>query len=206
VSLAVCSDLSPAGWIVASEVPWQQLVSFGPAGFGAYARVRFIPDPIRDGQRESEADPDASPDEVDQWRALLQLLAAGTPDPDDCYFGLWEGWGFPRSARRWPTFGVPRDARIPLRSYFLFHGSLSDAEIWSGGAPANAGIWGPPEFSQGGAPAFVWPSDRTWCVAADIDPHWAGIGACVPSIQRLIADPCLDTVEADPADEQPAYR
>jgi hypothetical protein len=204
--LAVCSDLSPADWIVASDVPWQRLVTFGPAGFAAYARVRFIPDPPREDQQESEADPHASPDEVDQWRALLKLLAAATEDPDDCYFGLWEGWGFPGSARRWPSFGVPRGARPPARSYFLFHGSLSEAEIWGGGAPANAGIWGPWEFSRGGAPAFVWPSNHTWCIAADIDPHWAGIGASVILIERLISDPRLDAVEADPADEQPAYR
>jgi hypothetical protein len=93
VSLAVCSDLSPADRIVACDVSWPRLVRFGPAGFAAYARVRFIPDPTREGHRESEADPDASPDEVDQWRALLELVAAGTEEPDDCYFGLWEGWG-----------------------------------------------------------------------------------------------------------------
>jgi hypothetical protein len=204
--LAACSDLSAADWIVASTLPWPRLVTFGPAGFAAYARVRFIPDPVREGQRESEADPDASPDEVDQWRALLQLVAAGTEDPADCYFALWEGWGFPESARRWPTFGVPPGAEIPARSYFLFHGSLSEAEIWGGGAPAKAGIWGLPEFSRGGAPAFVWPSDRTWCIAADIDPHWAGIGASMPLIQRLIGDPGLDAVDARPDAEQPAYR
>jgi hypothetical protein len=204
--LAIYSDLSAADWIVASDLPWQRLVTFGPAGFGAYARVRFIPDPIRDGQQENEADPHASPDEVDQWRALLKLLAAATEDPDDSYFGLWEGWALPESAHRWPSFGVPRGARSPARSYFLFHGSLSEAGIWGGGAPANAGIWGPSEFSRGGAPAFVWPSDHTWCIAADIDPHWAGIGASVPLIQRLISDPRLDAVEADPAEEQPAYR
>jgi hypothetical protein len=202
--LAVCSDLSPADWIVASELPWERLVTFGPAGFAAYARIRSIPDPTREDQRENEADPDASPDEVDQWLSLLKLLAAATEDPDDCYFGLWEGWGFPGSARRWPSFGVPRGARIPARSYFLFHGSLSEAEIWGGGEPANAGIWGPCEFSRGGAPAFVRPSNHTWCIAPDIDPHWAGIGASVILIERLISDPRLDAVEADPAEEQPA--
>jgi hypothetical protein len=206
VPLAVCPDLSPADWIVASDIPWARLVTIGPAGFAAYARVRFIPDPIREDQRESEADLHASPDEVDQWRALFGLLATVTADPDNCYFGLWDGWGFPASAGRWPTFGVPRDDRLPARSYFLFHGSLSEAEIWGGGAPAHAGIWGPPEFSQGGAPAFVWPSDRTWCVAADIDPHWAGIGAAVPLIERLIDDARLDAVKADPAGKQPTYR
>jgi hypothetical protein len=204
--LAICSDLSAADWIVASDLPWQRLVTFGPARFGAYARVRFVPDPIRDGQQEIEADPHASPDEVDQWRALLKLLAGATKDPDHCYFGLWEGWGFPDSARLWSSFGVPRGARSPMRSYFLFRGSLSQAGIWGGGTPTTAGIWGPSEFSGGGAPAFVWPSDRTWCIAADIDPHWAGIGASVSLIERLIGDARLDAVEADPAEEQPAYR
>ena len=204
--LAVCSGLSPADWIVASDLPWPRLVTIGPSGFAAYARVRFIPDPIREDQRENEVDPDASPDEVDQWRALLGLLATGAAGPDNCYFCLWDGWGFPESARRWPTFGVPRGDPLPARSYFLFRGSLSEAEIWSGNAPANAGIWGPPEFSRGGAPAFVWPSDHTWCVAADIDPHWAGIGGPVPLIERLIGDPRLDAVTTDPADNQPAHR
>jgi hypothetical protein len=44
------------------------LVTFGPAGFAACERARFVPDPTRDdGQQESEADLDASPDEIDQW-------------------------------------------------------------------------------------------------------------------------------------------
>jgi hypothetical protein len=122
-------------------------------------------------QREHEADLNASPGETDQWRALLQLLATETTCPEDCYFALWDGWRFPESARQWPTGGVPHGARIPARSFFLFRGPLPEAEIW--GTPAQAGIWGRPEFSQGGTPAFVWPSDHTWCVAADIDPHWS---------------------------------
>jgi hypothetical protein len=206
VPLTVCSDVSPADWIVASELAWQQLVGFGPEGFAAHARVRFLPDPVREDQPESDADADASPDEVDQWRAVLQLLGSVTAVSDDCYFGLWEGWGFPETARRWPTFGVPGNDQPPARSYFLFHGSLADAAVWGGGVPAGAGIWGSTEFSRGGAPAFVWPSDHTWCVAADIDPHWLGIGASPPVIARLIDDPRLDAIEAAPADQQPAYR
>ena len=169
-------------------------MTIGPAGFAAHARVRFIPDPTHPGQREHEVELDALPDETEQWRALLHLLASDTAHPDDYYFGLWDGWGFPEPARRWPTLA---------RSYFLFHGSLSKAEIW--GSSAQAGIWGP-EFSRGGTPAFVWPSDHAWCVAADVDPHWAGIGASVPTIERLIADRRIDAVEADPTEDQPAYR
>jgi hypothetical protein len=203
VSLVVCSDFSPATWIATSAVPWERLVTIGPDSFAAYARVRFIPDPTHHGQQEHEADLSGSHGETEQWRALLHLLAAETADPSDCYFGLWEGWGFPESARRWPTFALPRGATISARRYYLFHGALSDAEIW--GTPARAGIWGRPEFSPGGTPAFVWPSDRTWCVTADIDPHWAGIGAPVPTIGRLLADQRLDAVKMDPAEEQPAY-
>ena len=179
-------------------------MTFGPAGFPAYARVRFIPDPTHDGQQEWEADLDASPGEAEKWRALLDLLATETADPSDCYFGLWEGWPFPESARRWPTFSVLLSAEIAARSFFLFRGALSEAEIR--GEPAAAGIWGLPEFSLGGTPAFVWPSDHSWCVAADVDPHWAGVGATVPTIERLIADPRLDAVAANPDSEQPAYR
>lgn len=53
--LTICSDLSPASWIVTSDVRWDRLVTFGPTGFAAYARVRFIPDPTHQGQKESEA-------------------------------------------------------------------------------------------------------------------------------------------------------
>lgn len=100
-----------------------------PGGLCRLCARSVHPDPVREGRQESEADLDASPDEVDQWRSLLQLLATDTVDPDDCYFGLCEGWGFPGSARRWPTFGIPRGAGLPARAYFLFHGSLSEAAI-----------------------------------------------------------------------------
>jgi hypothetical protein len=204
VPLDVCSDLSAANWIVASHIPWKGLVTIGPGGFSAYVRVRFIPDPTHVGQRENEADLDGSPDEVEQWRAMLQLLSEETADPDDCYFGLWDGWGFPEPARRWPTFAVMDSGAFSVRAYYLFHGSLSDVEI--SGTPAHAGIWSRPEFASGGTPAFVWPADRTWCITADVDPHWAGIGASKPTIDRLIADHRIDAVRTDPADDQPFYR
>ena len=157
-------------------------------------RVRGRPKPTPAGR----------PVKFEQWRALLQLLARERSDPSDCYFGLWEGWGFPESAGWWSTFCVARGDHRGARAFLLVGGALSEAEIW--GTPAEAGIWGRPEFSRGGTPAFVWPSDHTWCVAADVDRHWAGIGATVPTIERLVADRRLDAVAADPDSEQPAYR
>lgn len=56
MALTPCSDLSPAGWITSSMLPWQQLVTFGPAGFPDHARLRFIPDPAYPGQSENDID------------------------------------------------------------------------------------------------------------------------------------------------------
>ena len=55
-------------------------------------------------------------------------------------------------------------------------------------------------------PAFVWPADRAWCVAKDVDPHWAGIGGAAALVTELTGDPRLDVVAADPTQDQPAYR
>ena len=54
-------------------------------------------------------------------------------------------------------------------------------------------------------PAFIWPGDRTWCLANDVDPHWAGIGADSAAIDELLADPRLDVVPADPHHAPPHY-
>ena len=55
------------------------------------------------------------------------------------------------------------------------------------------------------APAFVWPADHAWCVASDVDPHGAGIGAGRPAIAALTAAPDLDVVPARPDGPQPTY-
>lgn len=195
--LTICSDVSVANWIVCSDLSWAQLATFGPGGFAAYARLRFLPDPSYDGQREKDADRNGAPCAAEQWQALFELLVAHTPAPDDCYFALWEGWGFSESTRQRPRFGIPRGARFPARSYFVFHGSLSDVGDWG----AEFSSAGPPSYE----PAFVWPADHAWCVANDVDPHWVGIGADATLIKRLVADPRLDAATADPAGEQPAY-
>jgi hypothetical protein len=38
-----------------------------------------------------------------------------------------------------------------------------------------------------------------------VDPHWAGIGGTRHLVSRLVTDPRLDVVPADPTQEQPAY-
>ncbi|MDQ3415537.1 MAG: hypothetical protein M3474_00185 [Actinomycetota bacterium] len=89
---------------------------------------------------------------------------------------------------------------IPNRAYFLFHGTVADLGDWGAAQTPGNHHAGMPD------PAFIWPADHAWCVANDVDPHWAGIGTDAATIDQLLADPLLDVVPADPRDDQPEYR
>lgn len=92
MTLTCCWDLSAADWITRSDLRWEQLVGFGPAGFDAYARLRFLPDPARPGQ--SENDVVGQDSGTGQLPRLFEVLATThTATPDDCHFCVWEGFG-----------------------------------------------------------------------------------------------------------------
>jgi hypothetical protein len=82
---------------------------------------------------------------------------------------------------------------VPNWAYFLLRGSISDFGDWGA-----ADMWSGEPRHDMPDPAFTWPADHAWCVANDVDPHWAGIGAASSAIDQLLADPLLDVVPADP--------
>ena len=192
--LSYCPDTTAAGWLVRSTTPVWQLITFGPAGFEKYARLRFIPDPSGPGQAECDAElPEDHPLDIAQARRALHRLARFTSTPEECYFCLWEGYSdtpLSPEVERGPL------VELPHRRYALLRGSLEDIDAWEadlgGGYPIAP-------------PAFVWPADHRWCLASDVDPHWAGIGAEQAAIDALIGDPQLDIVLARPAEDQPRY-
>ncbi|WNB87111.1 hypothetical protein [Cellulomonas sp. ATA003] len=207
MTLQHCTDLSPAAWITGSDLPWDRLVGFGPAA-PAYARLRFIPDPAYPGQSENDVDagPGGAEAEAAVLRGALDTLARHTGTPDDVYVGLWDGWSSdlegggpsgPAPAFARPVLDGPRFA-VPNRAFLLFRGRLSDVGDWGA-----AETW--PGHFRTMPPAFVWPADHAWCLANDVDPHWAGIGASTAAVADLLADPRLDAVRANPAEPQPAY-
>jgi hypothetical protein len=200
VTLTPLTDLSAAGWIAASDQPWNRLVTMGPAGFSAYARLRFIPDPMNGGQSESDVGrDDESPSDADQLRTAVETLLPHTRTPDEGYLLIWEGWGrgaFPRGA-----FTAPR-LTLPDRACLMFRVRLPD---FASGAVADR--WeSARHYGDMPEPAFIWPADRAWCITCDVDPHWAGIGVAPDAIEALLDDPRLDVVRADPDAEQPFYR
>ena len=191
MTLQHCSDISVADWIVQAHIPWEQLVNFGPPDFPAYARLRFIPDPTKPGQTEADANvAEDHPSDAEQTQRAFEHLRRFTATPEDCYFCVWEGYpdlNFPPSVLHGPM------VTIPHRRYFLLHGSL--------------GSWD--EAVRGGGyhfpPAFAWPADHSWCLARDVDPHWAGIGAEQAALDSLLKAPELDVAPAQPAEPQPTY-
>lgn len=90
---------------MASDRPWEQLVGFGPAGFPAHARLRFLPDPAYEGQSENDVDIDDAHAETVQLRAVLGTLTRHTRTPDDCYFCMWDGWGSDLEGGPRPHYG-----------------------------------------------------------------------------------------------------
>ena len=192
--LSYCPDTTAADWLVRSDTPAMQLITFGPATFEAFARLRFIPDPSRPGQEESDVEvPDDHPSDIAQARRALRRLARFTSTPQECYFCIWEGYSdipLPPDVRRGPL------VEIPHRRYALLRGALHDIDAW------EADLGGGQHIAP---PAFVWPADHRWCFASDVDPHWAGIGAEQAAIDALVDDPELDVVPARPAEDQPVY-
>lgn len=194
--LRVCVDVSPADWITRSDDPWNVLALFGPPGFEAYARVRFVPDPKGTHQGYPQADP-AEPAYAGGERVIVArtctVLAAATHSSDECYFAIWAGYGRVVS----PLPGGPR-MHIPNRDYHLYVGTLADIEEWEAWTPGSPDLFANP-------PALVWPVDHAWCLASDTDPHWAGIGADAATIRTLTTRDDIDIVPADRYDHQPFY-
>jgi len=112
-----------------------------------------------------------------QVRALADLLPGHTSTPSECWFCLWEGYGYleaKRAARR----VIPN----PQRSYFLFRGSTDEAAGWQDGP----NIW--------------WPDDRTWCVASEIDLPYTYVCGSKELIEEILERPELEAVPSDVSD------
>ncbi|GAA1394565.1 hypothetical protein [Luteococcus peritonei] len=186
-------DEALAGWLELGEDEWRRTVAFGPAGIEAHARLRLLPDPCHPGQREWQAvlDEDHS-DDASQLRRALDVLAGWTTTPHDVLVALWDGTPFHEELRA--RLGTPA-VQGPARSYHLLRARLDE-------------VCAPDDelTTEGILPAFVWPADRAWCLALDVDLHWAGIGAPAGAVEQLLATRGLDVVAAHRDQEVPAYR
>jgi hypothetical protein len=138
-----------------------------------------------------------------QIKALIGLLERHTSTPDDCWFCLWEGYGYLnagawvelraysgplRHIRSWlrrfqlrlpkrpPTMPARRRVELPHRGYLLFKGPIVDA------------------LGHRDGPNLWWPDDRAWCVASEIDFPYTYVGGPSQLIQDILAHPAIEAL------------
>ncbi len=161
-------DPAHARWVIEPtagrrEAWWTRL--FGPAGFEAYGRILPLPDPQYPGQTESEIEDHlivAAPDDAELLQAAAQTLSDESGTPDDLYILFWGGYPFD------PPLVLAGDSRLEIPGmgeYVLARGSVSDWNAWIA------------EGNDRYPAAFLWPADRAWCFAYDVDVHFVGVGA-----------------------------
>jgi hypothetical protein len=184
--LSYSGAVEAADWIVHSAIDPGRLITYGPAGFDAYARLRFLRDPAYVGEPEGGTEPLDIPPRM-QLETLVRAVDALIPftgSPDRGFFCVWDS-GVPMASP------MPREharVEVPLRDSFLIEGRLSELAAWYD----DLGLY---PYDH---PSFIWPTDHAWCIAADVDPHWAGVGASATAMERLLSVPGLDCVASDP--------
>jgi hypothetical protein len=129
---------------------------------------------------------------------LVNVLTPLTVSPERCFFCVWNGY-FQSNAARYgsetPSVQLPRPdppprlVELPNRSYGLFEGALAGAVSI---AIAHRRVGQPPNL--------WWPSDRSWIVASEIDLPWTYVGGSRTLIDRVLADPRLESLAVEPDD------
>jgi hypothetical protein len=193
VTLELIDDVREAVWLLpVGTADTDATLWLGPAGFEAYARVLQLPDPAFDRQPEAElADEvlDGAPSDVELVTGVVEALGSSS---DDLRLLLWDGYPYRPALPAAPRFDL-----AGLRQYVLAAGSVGDWARWVADAAEPHGRAFPP--------AFVWPSDRVWCVAFDVDAHFAGVGGSEEAVTRLLDAEGLTAVRASRESTPPLY-
>jgi hypothetical protein len=219
--LRVSDDVSPAGWIASRLTGGFGAVTRAvPSGYPAYARICH-PAVDRGGRlvawsevaRATGRHTERGNLVPEVLGALCDLLADHTATPEDCFFCLWDGWGwiegnmtvFRASAGGAaigpeepiaPAFSAEELSRprvhLPGRDYLLLAGSLA--------AALQIGCWVSADWFDPQSPNLFWPADRAWCVATEIDFDSTLIGGTTALIEAVLEAPTLDSWRVGPVD------
>jgi hypothetical protein len=145
---------------------------------------------------------------------LCAVLGRHTIDAKRCFFGLWFGWAWVHGDDRGrmvfvskgsvpapveeapPAFSADERSRprlqLPGREYLLLAGPLSAASKI--GDPGGLGGFEPH------SPNLIWPADRAWFTASEIDFDSTLVGGSTDLISDILDAPGLDAWAIGPAD------
>jgi hypothetical protein len=128
--------------------------------------------------------------------ALVSLLRACTAKSDDAWFMLWDGYGDLGSSiedvPRGTIHRVPEPPDVPAelvgrtwayRHYLVFRGPLDAMSTWF-------------EWRTEG-PNYLWPKDRAWIIATEIDGFSTYVGAPSEGIEHIFGSPLLEAFPSE---------
>lgn len=116
---------------------------------------------------------------------LAAVLARHTTTPSDCWFAVWDGWaGLAFGHERVPTF------ELPGRRYVLLHGPVSAVALSIAEGVAT----------EHRSPNLWWPSDKSWCVATEVDLNSTYLGASEAAVTEVLATPGLEALRVRASD------
>ena len=155
--------------------------------------------------------PDTSPQEgnlsLEPLLALCDILSGHTTAPQNCYFALWEGWGWVHGGRAYVRFtaddgpgqqipsaftgaelAAPR-LHLPHRDYLVLRGPLS--------AMTELVQYEGPNTWRTQSPSLFWPADRSWRVATEIDFDSTLVGGSDAAIADVLIHSALEAWPLD---------
>lgn len=84
---------------------------------------------------------------------------------------------------------------LPHREYFTFASTHATVH-----GPCRYDQWAEGDREGWQSPQLLWPLDRAWCVATEIDYDSTLVGGSAALIGRILADPRLEAFPVDPDD------
>jgi hypothetical protein len=130
------------------------------------------------------------------YAALPSLLRPHTQTPELCWVAIWSGWAWhPPNAHpdRFPQ------VELPGREYYLYRGSLDDVarhryDEWEDETTVT------PEWPSFQSPNMIWPQDRAWFVATEVDFDSTLIGGMADLVREILEHPDLEAFEVREGD------
>lgn len=187
-------------------VRWTEMAEWSGADLHPDSALEDVALPLdeREGPRPWNSPPRRGSMTKADLDAVVDILRRHTAPASDCWFCIWDGYGWdrrvPLTRRRWGLTPkakplpdpVPKQVRsgprvqFPHRSYLLYQGRLEDAMAWIDSQRQSPNLW--------------WPADRSWCVATEIDLPWTYIGGSTGLAADLLSDRRIEAQAAQADD------
>lgn len=178
---------------------------------------------VWDPEHQRPPDPWGEPEQgrlrPEECAAVAEVLSAYTTTPDDCWFCLWEGYGWSELERLRARSGFVA-ADVVAADLVAAHGELDpEADhgtatqavfpvavpvapqvhlenraciLFHGPVTAATAFRSEPMYQS---PTLWWPADRAWCVASELDIYSTYVAAEPAALRALIDHPALEVLE-----------